>query len=207
MSASLLHELLSEYSGALPDALTTPAKAANSAKSVDLQGLKGASATCEGLRISANAGACAKGVPLEFAGFANVRSLPDPAETQQIRASSQDSQDSQACLPTNVSAPTLAAVAWTDEDIARFAEREARLLRWGWPAAEAEAMAERLVLRDRQRDDRVSCTECDHYRPGRCGNHRAADLHAPLVARDMAALLQRCGGFEPLHGGVVRPPG
>lgn len=112
-----------------------------------------------------------------------------------------------APAPLPVSADALAAVAWTDEDIARFAEREARLLRWGWPAAEAEAMAERLVQRDRQRDDRVSCTECTHYRPGRCGNHRAADLHAPLVARDMAALLQRCGGFEPLHGGVVRPPG
>ncbi|MFZ5522395.1 MAG: hypothetical protein ACOZD0_14480 [Pseudomonadota bacterium] len=91
---------------------------------------------------------------------------------------------------------------WTDTNIARFLEREARLLRWGWPAADAEALAERLVQRDCQRDDRVSCIDCAHYRPDRCSNHRAADLQAPVVARSMASLLQRCAGFHAL----ARPP-
>lgn len=95
------------------------------------------------------------------------------------------------------SGPDLAAVAWTDADIARFLDRRARLLRWGWGEAEAERMAERLVIRDRGGDVRVSCTECKHYRPGRCGNHKAAALQSPEVGRDLAALLQRCAGFQP----------
>ncbi|MDP1647981.1 MAG: hypothetical protein Q8M01_07255 [Rubrivivax sp.] len=90
----------------------------------------------------------------------------------------------------------LAAVAWTDGDIARFLDRRARLLRWGWPEPEAEKLADRLVRRDREADDRVSCTDCRHYRPGRCGNHRQAGLHAPDVERDLAAMLQRCPGFD-----------
>ena len=90
----------------------------------------------------------------------------------------------------------LAAVAWTDGDIARFLDRRTRLIGWGWPEADAEKLAERLVKRDREQDDRVSCTDCRHYRPGRCGNHRPAGLHSGEVGRDLAAMLQRCGGHD-----------
>lgn len=73
----------------------------------------------------------------------------------------------------------------------------ARLLRWGWPAAEAEAMATRLARRDREGDDRTSCAaECAHYRTGGCGNHKRAGLRSPELGRDLAGLLQRCPGFE-----------
>ena len=91
----------------------------------------------------------------------------------------------------------LAAVAWTDADIVHFLDRRARLLRWGWPEPDAEKLAERLVIRDREADPRVSCTDCRYYRPGRCGNHRRAGLRAPDVGRDLAATLQRCPGFDP----------
>ena len=87
-------------------------------------------------------------------------------------------------------------VGWTDDDIARFIDRRARLMRWGWPEAEAEKLADRLVQRDRDIDDRVSCTDCQHYRPGRCGNHRRAGLHGAEVGRDLASLLQHCPGWE-----------
>ena len=90
----------------------------------------------------------------------------------------------------------LAAVAWTDADIAAYLGRRARLVRWGWTEANAERLAERLARRDREQDDRVSCTDCRHYRPGRCGNHRQAGLHGSEVGRDLATLLQRCPGFE-----------
>lgn len=90
----------------------------------------------------------------------------------------------------------LAAVAWTDADIARFFDRRTRLLRWGWAEAEAEALAERLVRRDREADPRVMCSECSHYRPGRCGSHRQAGLQTPELGHDLAALLQRCPAFE-----------
>ncbi len=97
----------------------------------------------------------------------------------------------------------LAPVAWTDADIARFLDRRARLLRWGWAEAEAEKLADRLVMRDREGgDDRVSCAgDCSHYRPGRCGNHRRAGLQAPDMGRDLASLLQRCPGFSQREGG------
>lgn len=90
----------------------------------------------------------------------------------------------------------LAAVAWTDADIARFLDRRARLMRWGWAESEAETLADHLVRRDREQDERVNCTDCAHYRPGRCGNHRRAGLQSPDVCRDLAMLLQKCPGFQ-----------
>lgn len=84
---------------------------------------------------------------------------------------------------------------WTDDDFARFLERQTQLLRWGWPAPDAESLAERLVRRDHSADDRKSCTECAAYRPGRCGHHRRAGLHLPDLGRDLAGMLQRCPGF------------
>ena len=88
------------------------------------------------------------------------------------------------------------AGGWDDADIERFQDRRARLLRWGWPEPQAERLAERLVQRHREHDVRVSCTECRHYRPGRCGNHKAAMLCTSEVGRDLAALLQRCPGYQ-----------
>lgn len=97
----------------------------------------------------------------------------------------------------NTVAPDRDGVGWTDADIARFLDRRARLMRWGWPEAEAEQLADRLVQRDREHDARVSCTDCTHYRPGRCVNYQRAGLHAPDVGRDLASRLQRCPGFQP----------
>jgi len=91
-------------------------------------------------------------------------------------------------------APDLSAVAWTDADIAAFLARRARLMRWGWAEADAERLAERLVIRDREQDDRTSCADCAHYRPGRCGNPRAAGVARDLPA-EMVSMLQRCPGF------------
>ena len=90
----------------------------------------------------------------------------------------------------------LAAVAWTDGDVARFSDRRARLLRWGWGEGEAEKLAERLARRDREGDDRVSCTDCRHYRAGRCGEYGRAGLRAAEVGRDLAGMLQRCPAFS-----------
>ena len=90
----------------------------------------------------------------------------------------------------------LALLAATDADIARFNARRDRLIRWGYSTGDAEALADRLTRRDRAGDDRVTCTECASYRPGRCGNHRAALLHSADMGRDLAGLLQRCAGFQ-----------
>ena len=75
------------------------------------------------------------------------------------------------------------------------AARRERLLRWGWPAAEAEALAERLALRDHEPDGGASCVDCLHYRPGRCSNHRRAALQSTEVGRDLAEMRQHCPAF------------
>jgi hypothetical protein len=97
-------------------------------------------------------------------------------------------------------APDLSAVAWTDADIGRFLGVQGRLLRWGWPEVEAEALADRIVSAARDGDDRRSCAECVHLQSGRrCGNPRAAAVGAELP-RELVALLQRCPGFAPQAG-------
>ena len=98
-------------------------------------------------------------------------------------------------VSSNPAPDPLALVAWTEADIARFTARRGRLIRWRNSVSDAEALAERLTLRDRAGDDRVSCTDCRHFRPGRCSNHRAARLNSPEMGRDLAELLQRCPGF------------
>lgn len=86
---------------------------------------------------------------------------------------------------------------WDDAAISRSQGRVQRLMRLGLIEQDAESMAERLHLRDLDGDERRSCVECAHYRPGRCGNHHGAGLRAPEVGRDWAARLQRCMGFKP----------
>ena len=106
-------------------------------------------------------------------------------------------------VPLHVGLLDLTAVAWTAGDIGRFVERRARLMRWGWGVADAEALAGRLVCRDRSGDIRASCTECHNYRPGWCVNHIAAGLGTAEVGRDLAGLLQRCQGFAAAANGAT----
>lgn len=85
-----------------------------------------------------------------------------------------------------------------DSEVVRRHARYARLIRWGWSAADADAMVDRLARRDAQADDRVTCAgDCAHYRPGNCANHRRAGLQMPDVGIDLASLLQRCPGHQP----------
>lgn len=206
--ADLLSELLAPFVGepanAQPEA--KPAKAANPAKSEHPCGLPSQSGACEGLRIPAKASADSQ----TFAGVRNPRHRP-PSE--QRRGPSQDSQDSQgypaACRSLELASPARSrpyrltpaegdaahAQPWDDATIARFVARVGLMMRRGFDATDADDLAERLHLRDVQGDERVSCIECHHYRPGRCGNHRRAGLNSAEVGRDLATLLQRCPGF------------
>ena len=88
------------------------------------------------------------------------------------------------------------AEAWDDGAIARFEARVQRLARLGFAADDADDLAERLHLRDVEGDHRALCVECQHYRPGRCGNYSAAMLCVPELARDLATTMQHCAGFK-----------
>lgn len=72
--------------------------------------------------------------------------------------------------------------------------------RHGLDQTQAEGVADGLVIRDRDSDDRRLCLECQHLRGGgrswACNQWRAAGLGAAGVPADMVMLLQRCGGFK-----------
>ena len=90
------------------------------------------------------------------------------------------------------------AGGWDDAEIDTFMAREARFMRLG-RVADAEHLAERLTLRDREQDDRRLCLECAALADGRrCevaahGRLPGADRrHEPVLN-----ILQRCPGFKP----------
>lgn len=66
---------------------------------------------------------------------------------------------------------------WADVEFRRFAARMQILSRRH--VENAEAVADRLILRDQEKDDRRMCCECAHLRPQtRCaapGGHPIAD--------------------------------
>lgn len=72
------------------------------------------------------------------------------------------------------------------------------------PLAQAEKAADRLVLRDREADDRALCRECAHLQGRgrwRCENWPAADVAHERLGPDLITLLQRCPGIRLSDGG------
>lgn len=88
------------------------------------------------------------------------------------------------------------AGGWDDAGIDAFQRREARFIRMG-RAADAEHLAERLTLRDRQHDDRRLCLECAALAVNRrclvAARGRLAGADRRL--EPMPTILQRCPGF------------
>ena len=92
----------------------------------------------------------------------------------------------------------------TGAEIDTFTERLSRFTDKGLSLIDGEALADKLVQRDRESDDRRLCLECTHLAghagSWRCGNWRAAAL--ATQARDaqlpgeMVLELQRCDGFK-----------
>jgi hypothetical protein len=74
----------------------------------------------------------------------------------------------------------------------------------GLTVNDGEVLADKLVVRDRESDDRNVCLECSHLtghgaRTWRCGNWRAAGVAHQAsdaqLATDLVMLPQRCYGF------------
>ena len=93
----------------------------------------------------------------------------------------------------------------TGAEIDNFTARLARFTNKGLSLEDAEALADKLVTRDRESDDRRLCLECFHLsgqfgKTWDCRNWQRAGL--AIRARDAqlsAALvfqLQRCDGFK-----------
>lgn len=90
--------------------------------------------------------------------------------------------------------------AMNSAEIDAFNARVQLFIRRGIGGTEAEGLADGLVIRDRDGDDRRLCLECQHLRGGgrswACNQWRAAGLGAAGVPADMVMLLQRCDGFK-----------
>ena len=97
------------------------------------------------------------------------------------------------------------STAMNGAEIDLFTARLHRFTDKGLTRADGEALADKLVIRDRETDDRCSCLECRHlsgYGPTswRCGNWQVAgiaihlrDTHLPT---NLVLQLQRCDGFK-----------
>lgn len=149
----------------------------------------------------------ASGFTLASTESGGIHVVPSAALTDALRQSIRDHRAELLALLTPRTDDDPDRWCWPNSEamngaeLARYAEREQRFCRGGLPADRAESMADRLVIRDRTQDDRHTCPECAGYRPGRCGNHRAARLHTNEVGHDLAALLQRCPGFTACTSG------
>lgn len=90
--------------------------------------------------------------------------------------------------------------AMNTAEIDTFTARLHLFTRHGLDYAEAEGLADGLVARDRDQDDRRLCLECANLRPGgalwHCKQWQRAGFAGAGVTDDVAKLLQRCGGFK-----------
>ncbi len=86
--------------------------------------------------------------------------------------------------------------AMNTTELGRFTARVARFTDNALPLVEAEALADRLVIRDRDGDDRRMCLECAHLSGRRCGAWQRAAIGGPVLPTSLLALPQRCGAFD-----------
>lgn len=92
------------------------------------------------------------------------------------------------------------AGAWYDGGTGRFVARLSLFLRRGVAAEDSNDLAERLVLRDRDGDDRRACVECRNLTGRvstglRCKAARAAGV-APELPAALVMQQQRCPAFQ-----------
>ena len=89
------------------------------------------------------------------------------------------------------------AGSWSDDEISAFSARVQFLLRRGIGAGDADDLAERLTLRDRDGDDRRMCVECSHLGDGgRCLAAAAGRVHgADRRMEPVQTILTRCVAF------------
>lgn len=92
------------------------------------------------------------------------------------------------------------STAMNTGEIVAFTSRTMLFMRRGIEASKADDLAESLMLRDRQADDRRLCLECSHLTgrsPSiwRCRSSQLAGV-MPELASDLVTIRQRCPGFN-----------
>ena len=83
-------------------------------------------------------------------------------------------------------------------EIHTFTQRLHQFTRRGLAELEAESLADKLVARDREADDRRLCLECSSQGRGsgwRCNQWTLAGLGGAGLPADLVRQLQRCDSF------------
>ncbi len=146
------------------------------------------------LLVSAVATEAASAIPK---GLSSVLAVPSPAVLEKTDSSIAVTQD-----PDRWCWPHSSAMNGTEIDT--FAARLHKFTDKGLARNDGETLADKLVERDRDDDDRRVCLECCHFEghgagSWRCGNWQSAGIalrsrDAQLPA-DVVVQLQRCDGF------------
>ena len=90
------------------------------------------------------------------------------------------------------------SAAMNGSEIDTFTQRLHQFTLRGLAAPDAETLADKLVARDREADDRRLCLECSSLSRGsgwRCNQWTLAGLAAAGLPADLVRQLQRCDGF------------
>lgn len=141
---------------------------------IDMQALHARAANRVALRLTANP-ANAANASEEISQLATLAISHAPAVVRKGHP-----------LMTREQADRCHAPSWDDAEIQAFIDRRDRLLRWGHTEQDADDLAERLTLRDREQDERRVCLECRHGRSHRCPDG------TPLPGD----VLHRCAAFR-----------
>lgn len=91
------------------------------------------------------------------------------------------------------------STAMNTAEIDTFTARLARFTDKGASLEEAERLADKLVIRDREGDDRRLCLECAHLHGAgrwRCGKWRQAEVGGAVMQKNLVLMLQCCNGFN-----------
>jgi hypothetical protein len=134
-----------------------------------------------------------------FVGFV----APSHGHIQKIEGADPTPANDAALDPDRDCWPHSAALNGAEIDT--FTERLARFTDRGLSLTDAEALADKLVIRDRDGDDRRLCLECLHLKSGAarwgCNQWTRAGLGAAGLPADLVRQLQRCDAFNDIHQG------
>lgn len=91
------------------------------------------------------------------------------------------------------------STAMNSGEIDTYTMQLARFTDKGMSLEDAERLADKLVIRDREGDDRRLCLECTHLQGfgcWRCSNWLVANVARDELGPDLVWMLQRCAGFK-----------
>ena len=142
--------------------------------------------------------------PLKVANVAAESSAKPATDDAQAKANDTHDPD-RLCWPHSS--------AMNGQEISTFTGRLSWVTRKGMCLEDAESLADRLVIRDREGDDRRACLECAYFEGFagcRCLNCSAAKVPSTQLADDFVVQLRRCPGFaqqslKPTAGWVREP--